>query len=178
MNIVVTGRIGSGKSTVGRFLAEKGANVIEADELGHRVLKDSLVKKRLIDAFGKEIVKNNTIDRETLGELAFKNKKNTKLLNKITHPLLIRKIKDSIKKNKINVIVAALYYELKLDKIKDLTIIVKCSKNKIIKRLKRKNFVKRQKYIKDAKNYDYEINNNNSLVETKKQAVELWRRIR
>ncbi len=33
--IGLTGGIGSGKSTVSRFLAELGATIIEADKLGH-----------------------------------------------------------------------------------------------------------------------------------------------
>ena len=36
--IGLTGGIGSGKSTVSRYLAELGAVIIDADKLGHEIL--------------------------------------------------------------------------------------------------------------------------------------------
>jgi dephospho-CoA kinase len=178
MIIVVTGNVGSGKSLIGEFFKQKGANVIEADNIGHAVLKENKVKKMLIWNFGKEVVENNNIERKKLGEIAFKNNKNVRILNKITHPQLIKKIKKSIKKNKINVVVAALYYELGLDKIKDFTIVVKCSKKAVMKRVKNKKIIERQRYIKDAKNYDFIIHNSKTLAETTKQFDNIWRRIK
>jgi dephospho-CoA kinase len=179
MIVAITGRIGSGKTVVGRFFAEKGANVIEADHLGHEVLENNDIKRKLIKSFGRKIIdKNLSIDRKRLGELAFKSKKTVKILNKITHPLLINKIKNNIRKNGINVIVAALYYELKLDEIKDMTIVVKCNKKTIMNRLKNKKILERQKYIKEVKDSDFTIFNNKTLSETRKQFDEIWRELR
>ena len=42
--IGLTGGIGSGKSTVSRFLKELGAVIIEADKLWKKVIKTGLVK--------------------------------------------------------------------------------------------------------------------------------------
>ncbi|MCP5116361.1 MAG: dephospho-CoA kinase, partial [bacterium] len=38
LRVVVSGGIGSGKSTVARMLADLGAVVIETDSIGHQVL--------------------------------------------------------------------------------------------------------------------------------------------
>ncbi len=67
--IGLTGGIAAGKSTVAGYLRERGATVIDADLLGHRVYEpatpgfDSVVR-----AFGEDIVaKDGTIDRRALG---------------------------------------------------------------------------------------------------------------
>lgn len=53
--IVVTGGIGSGKSTVASKLAEKGGFVIDADREAHEVYKDPVLKERLREKFGDRI---------------------------------------------------------------------------------------------------------------------------
>ena len=53
----LTGGIGSGKSTVARLLEERGAVVIEADELAREVLAPGTPGfERVVEAFGRDIV--------------------------------------------------------------------------------------------------------------------------
>lgn len=53
----IVGGIGSGKSTVARWVAEHHpAAVIDADRIGHALLKDPRVQYELLTAFGPEIV--------------------------------------------------------------------------------------------------------------------------
>ena len=55
----ITGGIACGKTTVSNLLAEKGAIPINADEIGHQLLKvDSPVINVLINTFGKEILED------------------------------------------------------------------------------------------------------------------------
>ena len=55
--IGLTGGIGSGKSTVAQFLAELGAAILNADEVGHEALKpDTEIWREVVAAFGRQIV--------------------------------------------------------------------------------------------------------------------------
>ncbi|MCD5401633.1 dephospho-CoA kinase, partial [candidate division NPL-UPA2 bacterium] len=52
--IGLTGGIGSGKSTVSRFLAELGAVIINADRLGHEAYKpDTELWREVVATFGR-----------------------------------------------------------------------------------------------------------------------------
>jgi dephospho-CoA kinase len=86
--IGLTGRIGSGKSTVAQILAELGAVVIELDKVGHDAMKPGTgAWKRLLDAFGEDIIgPDGVIDRSRLGKIAFNDSIALQRLNNIIHP--------------------------------------------------------------------------------------------
>ena len=71
--IGLTGGIASGKSTVAGFLQEFGAQIIDADRLGHRVYEPGTTGfQKVVNAFGHDIVaKDGTIDRRVLGGKVF-----------------------------------------------------------------------------------------------------------
>ncbi|MFH1169282.1 MAG: dephospho-CoA kinase [Chloroflexota bacterium] len=88
--IGLTGGIGTGKSTVARFLAELGAVAIDADKIGHEVLKPgSPAWQQVVAEFGKQIVfPDRTIDRRRLGSIVFGDKAARDKLNRIIHPVI------------------------------------------------------------------------------------------
>lgn len=90
--IVLTGGIGSGKSTIASFLKLYGYEVVCADSIAHTILDQSA--KEVVEIFGKEILENNRINRKKLGEIVFNDKKKKGILEKILHP----KIKEEILK--------------------------------------------------------------------------------
>ena len=64
--IVLTGGIGTGKSTVASFLKMYGYKIIDADEISKKVFeekKEEIKKQELEKSFGKEVV------NKVLGEL-------------------------------------------------------------------------------------------------------------
>ena len=96
--IGLTGGIGSGKSTVSGFLAELGAVVINADEVGHEAFKpDTQGWREVVAAFGQQILKNNgEIDREKLGKIAFADSEALARLNSVVHPLVYEMVKAQL----------------------------------------------------------------------------------
>lgn len=86
--IGLTGGIGSGKSTVSSFLAQLGAVVLSADEIGHEALQPyTETWQEVVNAFGKEILKaGGEVDRQKLGEIVFNDAEALARLNQITHP--------------------------------------------------------------------------------------------
>lgn len=91
--IGITGGIACGKTTVSELLAEKGAIPINADEIGHQLLKaDSPVINELVAAFGEDILDvSGDVSRAKLGALVFAEKAARERLNAILHPLIIER---------------------------------------------------------------------------------------
>lgn len=91
MRIGLTGGIASGKSTAGRYLAQLGAHVIDADALGHRVYEPgSPGFERVVAAFGDEVVASDgSIDRKALGARVFADPDRLKQLTDIVWPQIL-----------------------------------------------------------------------------------------
>jgi len=113
--IGLTGGIACGKSTVSSILREGSKEgkdkfeIIDVDKIAHNVLdpyklgSDSAYPK-LVKAFGKQILEEETdeifnttikkklpkINRRILGDIIFKDRSKRKILNGITHPLIIK----------------------------------------------------------------------------------------
>ncbi len=96
--IGLTGGIGSGKSTVSRFLAELGAAIIDADKVGHEVFKpDTGAWREVVTAFGRQILApDGNIDRGKLGEIVFGNFDSLARLNRIMHPRIRAMVKAQL----------------------------------------------------------------------------------
>lgn len=88
--IVITGVIGSGKSTVVNLLRVYGFSIIDADEIAHGVLDESI--DEIKSEFGSEFIKDNKVDRKSLGSLVFSDSKAKKKLENILHPLIKEQI--------------------------------------------------------------------------------------
>ena len=88
--IVITGVIGSGKSTVVNLLRVYGFSIIDADEIAHRALDESI--DEIKSEFGSEFIKDNKVDRKSLGSLVFSDSKAKTKLENILHPLIKEQI--------------------------------------------------------------------------------------
>jgi len=100
--IGLTGGIGSGKSTVAGFLAELGAVVMDADQIGHEILgTDEEVRHRITETFGEDVLDSvGNVDRKKLAGIVFKNREALVKLNLITHPAIYRRMQSDIEKDK------------------------------------------------------------------------------
>jgi dephospho-CoA kinase len=86
----LTGGIGSGKSAVADLLVERGAVLIDADQVARDVVAPGgPAYQPLIDRFGQGIVAaDGTIDRQALANIAFADEESRLALNAITHPAI------------------------------------------------------------------------------------------
>ena len=96
--IGLTGGLGTGKTTVARILQGLGLTVIDADQIGHQLLQPGTeVYERVKQAFGPEIVEaDGRIDRQTLGQIVFRDPDKRKRLNDLMHPAIIAQIKAEV----------------------------------------------------------------------------------
>jgi dephospho-CoA kinase len=88
LRVGLTGGLASGKSFVGRSLADLGCYLIRADELGHQVLEPSgEAYDAVVREFGAGILNPiGTIDRRKLAALVFHDPVRLKKLNALVHP--------------------------------------------------------------------------------------------
>jgi dephospho-CoA kinase len=84
--IGVTGKSGSGKTTIAYLLSKKyeSSVSIDVDKISHNTFKHPTVIETLKTKFGNRIFDNNgEIDRKKLGELTFANEHSSKELTEI-----------------------------------------------------------------------------------------------
>ena len=175
IRIAVVGNIGSGKSFVAKSF---GLPVFNADkEVSLIYKKNKFFFKKLHKKIPK-FIKSFPIDKKEILCCILANNKNLKIITKIIHPIVRKKMNLFIKKNKKKraiVLDIPLYLENKLNKKRDIIIYVDAKQNLINKRLReRSNYNKKllEKFKKiqlksnlKRKKSNYKIENNfNSLV--------------
>jgi dephospho-CoA kinase len=96
----LTGGIGSGKSTVGKMFQTLGTPVIDADEVGHRLVEHGKPALEWIaEAFGQDMLKTDgTLNRTKLREVVFADDTKREKLESILHPLIKAQILEDIKR--------------------------------------------------------------------------------
>ena len=91
---VICGGIGSGKSEVGRMLAGRGFEVLDADRIGHGLLVPGHpVAARTAKRWPEALV-DGRIDRAILGRMVFGDPAQLAELEALTHPAIRRAIKE------------------------------------------------------------------------------------
>lgn len=99
--IGLLGGIASGKSYVGAELARLGCVLVDADRLGHDVLRIPAIRRALRDAFGPELFdENDQVDRRKLAAQVFgedlPSLDRRKRLENIVHPVIHREMHEQI----------------------------------------------------------------------------------
>lgn len=86
--IGLTGNIATGKSTVLRYLEDKGAYVLDADKLAHASMEPGThAYQAIVEAFGAAILQpDGMIDRPKLGSIVFTDPAKLTQLEAIVHP--------------------------------------------------------------------------------------------
>ena len=86
----LTGGIGSGKSTVGRLLVERGAVLVDADRVAREVVEPGQpALAALVERFGGEVLApDGRLDRPAVGAIAFSDEEARNDLERITHPAI------------------------------------------------------------------------------------------
>jgi dephospho-CoA kinase len=94
----LSGGIGTGKSTVARFLGSLGATVIDADAIVHELQAPGTpMLDEIAEAFGSGIIDTEgRLDRNALGATVFRDAAARRRLEQIVHPKAIATIADRV----------------------------------------------------------------------------------
>ncbi len=92
--IVVTGGIGSGKTTATEYFRSRGAVVLDLDRTAHSLLEPgNQPHSEIVEAFGPQVLDaRGHIDRSALAETAFASKQSCAQLNAIMHPAVAEEV--------------------------------------------------------------------------------------
>ena len=193
MILGITGSIGSGKTTAANLFKKYGFSVINADEISHQIMKKySVAYKNIVKNFGNEILgKDMNIDRKKLGNIVFNDSKKLKKLNSIMHPLIIKEIKNKIKKmqkkykNCAKIIIdAPLLIEADADSLVDKVVVVKAFHKNVITRNKKFSMEQLEKIAltqlplyEKLKKANFMVDNTKDLKHLEKQVREIIKTI-
>jgi dephospho-CoA kinase len=195
MRVGLTGSIATGKSSVANMLKELGAYIIDADEIAHDALKKTEKPyKQILDVFGSNILdEQGNIDRKKLGSIVLNDKQKLAVLESIIHPYVQQKrkeIEESILQHDRNAVIiydVPLLFEKHLENSFDKIIVVYVPKDIQIKRLMKRqnisydealNLINLQICIEEKKKKaDFVIDNSYSLENTKKQVLEVFKKL-
>lgn len=97
--IGLVGRAGSGKTTVAKALAEDGAQLIEADRIGHQVTdRDPDVRAALIAEYGERVyLADGQLDRARVGRHVFGDPAALERLNRLVHPRILEIMRSRLR---------------------------------------------------------------------------------
>jgi dephospho-CoA kinase len=141
--IGLTGGIGSGKSTVSKYLMSKGYEIIDADQIARDIVEQHSETLDKIQAiFGKQILlEDGQLNRKALAEIVFSSSEKKKQLDSIMHSqimrIIIKRIDDARAKGvaKAVFVDAPLLFETGLDKEMEQTWVVDAHDELRIKRV-------------------------------------------
>ncbi len=191
--IGITGSLGTGKTTVADMFAKLGAKVIDADRIVHQeIRKTGVCFKPIVKAFGQVVLTKGSIDRKKLADIVFKNERKRRQLERIIHPVVKKRFRAKItqyrrQKEKGVVVDVPLLFESGFDKEVDIAIVVRTNRAKQFARAIQHFNISRAEVIRRIKAQmplrekirfaDMIIDNNETLMQTRKQVKAIWQRI-
>jgi dephospho-CoA kinase len=192
--IGLTGGIASGKSTVARFFKEAKIPLIDADEIAREVVRPGeKAYREIVQSFGEGILKEDrTLDRENLGRIVFGDESKRSLLESITHPEIFKEINKRVqalkkRKAKAAVVDAALLFESGLHRHMHKNILVRVDPEVQLRRLMKRDSLSEiqawQRVLSQMptpekeKFADFVIDNSGSPEETRRQVLEILRKL-
>lgn len=97
--IGLVGGIGAGKSSAALCFAMRGGWVIDADALGHEVLRRPAIIARLVARWGPSIQKpDGSLDRREIGRIVFANSSERKALEELVFPEIGERCREEIQR--------------------------------------------------------------------------------
>jgi len=140
--IGLTGGIGTGKSTVSAYLAQKGCKIIDADLISHQMTEaGSPCLAEIKDAFGEDVfLRDGNLDRKKVGRLVFADATKKKTLEQIITRRVIEKtlriLQDCrAQQEDLVVLDAPLLFECGMQRYTDETWLVVCRTETRLRRI-------------------------------------------
>ena len=184
----LSGGIGSGKSTVGRALAARGAVVIDSDKVAREVLAPgSPGEAAVLARFGSRVARaDGVLDRQALANVVFADRARLLDLEAITHPLILREVRRQVAAATADVVVVELPL---LDSVVrrnyglDLVVMVRVPEDTALRRAVARGMTEQDAAARAAAQptmaqrlelADRTLDNDGSLVDLEAELDELW----
>lgn len=192
IRIGLTGGIGSGKTSVAKWFAQKGVLVFDADQAVHQLYdeQDGKLLPAIREAFGATCTTNGRIDRSILGQVVFNDLEARKKLEALVHPLVLEEIQRQCREAEANnemliILEIPLLMENEYDQYVDEVWVVYVPIETQIDRLMQRNNLTREEAMKridsqmplaeKKKKAHRVIDNARSWSETEQQLEIIWK---
>ena len=174
----LTGIIGSGKTFALGFFKSRRTTIFSADEEVKKILEKKSIKEKIYKLFPESFSKKK-LNKNILASIVFGDRKKLRKLEKIIHPLVKKKKKTFLNRNrnkKVIIMEIPIIFEQKSKKNYNYIIVMNVSRKIQYKRvMKRKNMtpellkkiLSNQISDKKIKYADFVINNNGPKNKTK-----------
>lgn len=189
--IGLTGGIGTGKTQVSKLLEDLGADIVNADLLGHEIYKPQTEGWReVVKTFGEKILaSNDEVDRKKLGAIVFSDAAAMDQLNGITHPRIYKLAEKRIQGlseqgGSVAVLEAALLIEARWTPLVNEVWVTTSPEESVIKRLQQRNnleedairarIASQMPQEKRVTHADVVIDNSTSLEQLEEKIQQLW----
>jgi len=175
------------------MLEELGAHVLDADLAAREVLAGQAARDELVCAFGESVLHpDGTVDRRRLAELVFHDDRARERLNAITHPRILRLLREQLLKlmhagAQVVVLEAALLVETGLTALVDEVWVVAVEPRVQLERLAlrdglsgeqaRARLAAQLPLGEKVKVAHVVIDNNGNLAATRQQVAREWARL-
>lgn len=187
----LTGNIASGKSTVAKLLAERGAWIIDADVLARRAVEPGTRALRaIVERWGERMLRDDgTLDRAALREIVFDHPEELEALNGIVHPEVARLREEELatalaRGARLVVSDIPLLFERELTHLFDYIVLVDAPRSVRLERLVNDRGLSRDEALKmieaqmpaESKRAraDFVIDNDADIPALERQVDELW----
>ncbi|WP_054023763.1 dephospho-CoA kinase [Bacillus sp. FJAT-28004] len=193
MIIGLTGGIASGKSTIASMLVERGALLVDADQVAREVvLPGEPALEAIASTFGQAVLETDgSLNRKALGEIVFRDKESLAKLEAITHPAIRARMQQTIHTyaeqfpERLVIADVPLLYETKQENLYEGILVVYVPAEVQKKRLMERNNLSEEEAdrrialqmdIEQKRQHaDWVIDNSGSLEETQHQLDEFWK---
>jgi dephospho-CoA kinase len=132
----ITGKIGSGKSTLSEVFRSHGVTVLDADSIAKNVMQnDDVLKAQLTALLGEETYTTDGLNTSFIAEKIFRDSSLKDKVEQLVHPLTLHAIEEEFTKAKPGEIVAlesAILFQTGLDEIFDMVVLVSASDEDVI----------------------------------------------
>jgi dephospho-CoA kinase len=190
----LTGGIASGKTTVAGMFAKLGAVILNADDEGRAVMEPGEpALAETVAYFGRGCLRaDGALDRPALSDRVFNNATERRILNRITHPRIARRLRGKLleissraKENRVVVVEAALLLEAGWAPLVDKIAVIATQQSTQVARLMSRSGLSlpqaharvtaqmplRQK----LRHADYRLDGEAPLAATREQVAAIWR---
>lgn len=185
MIVGITGKSGSGKSTIANLISEldKRIIVVEIDKIGHEVITCPIVIENIVKAFGPSVIDNDGhINRKKVAELVFNNRDRMKQLSQITWRYMEETIDNIIKNNEIVILDWILLPKVKYFGMCDIKILINVPYEKRKEKAMIRDQITIEKFDErekasieyDESQFDYVINNAYVIEDSKEKVGEIY----
>ncbi|WP_336787990.1 dephospho-CoA kinase [Paenibacillus sp. MMO-177] len=192
MKIGLTGGIATGKTTVAAMLVERGAMLVDADQVAREVvMPGEPALEAVASAFGQAVIHTDgTLDRKALGGIVFNNRDLLAKLENILHPAIRNRMQHRIRQyeeqNPRQLVVAdiPLLFETGQEMLYDGIMVAYVPRELQLKRLMERNGLAEEEAERriglqmdieqKRSRADWIIDNSGSLDETRRQVDDFW----